>query len=336
MRILLEIWRPPWPESDGSPLASSLETADNGIMAQSNDLQLPSPVELKDLLERVTRGFPALSPQLKQAARHVLGTPEDVALKSMRALAGDAGVPPSTMVRLARAAGFASYDEFRGVFQQAMRSAGADFGSRAEWLQKLPEGGRDNQVIGGMATAILRNTEQAFRGNDVAVMVQAADRLRQARRVYVIGVGGMHPLAAYFYYVSRMALPDVRLAQPVMATMIDELTEIGPEDCAAILSVQPYASETVRTVEFVARRKAAIVALTDSRAAPIAALASDLILLPTATPQFFPSQAATIAVIETLIALIVSHGDKRVLERIKAVERHRRETGIYWRDGGKD
>lgn len=302
-------------------------------MSDQDEIGAVAQVELKDLLEQVTRDFPMLSPQLKQAARHVLDAPEDVALKSMRALASDACVPPSTMVRLARAAGFQSYDGFRAIFQHAMRSARTDFGSRAEWLQKLPEGGRDNQVIGGMAEAILRNAEQTFRGNDMAVMSRAADRLREARRVYVIGVGGMHPLAAYLYYVSRMALPDVRLAQPAMAAMIDELTEIGPEDAAVILSVEPYATETVRAAEFVCRRKASLVALTDSRAAPVAALASDLLLLPTATPQFFPSQVATIAVIETLIALIVSHGDKRVLQRIKDVERHRREAGIYWRDG---
>jgi DNA-binding MurR/RpiR family transcriptional regulator len=284
----------------------------------------------RDLIALVTRLFPDLSPQLKQAAKRVLEAPEDVAMLSMRSFARDAGVPPSTMVRLARALGFASYDEFRAVFQAWVRTAGTDFASRAEWLQQLPEGGRDHQVVAGMASAITANVEMAFRGNELATLTAAANTLRTAKRVWLIGVGGMHPLAAYMYYVARMALPDVRLAAPQMATMIDELTDLGPEDAAAVLSVAPYATETMRTAQFIHQRKASLIAITDSRLAPVAPLASCLLLVPTATPQFFPSQAATITLLETLTALIVSHGDARVLERIARVDTHRREAGIYW------
>jgi DNA-binding MurR/RpiR family transcriptional regulator len=259
-----------------------------------------------------------------------LERPEDVAIRSMRSLAADAGVPPSTMVRLAKAAGFESYEAFRGVFQAAVRSAGTDLVTRAEWLQQLPEGGRAAQVLGGMAGAILANLEQAFRGNELASLKEAADALRAARRTYCVGVGGMHPLAAYLHYVARMALPDVRLAEPAMASMIDELADLEEKDAAVILSVEPYAAETIRTAEFVAGRGACLIAVTDSRAAPIAPLASILLIAPTSTPQFFPSQAAVIALIETLIALVVSHGDKHVLERIERADRHRRETGMYW------
>ncbi len=289
-----------------------------------------SPTSLKDLIGWLTRSYRELSPKLQTAARHVLDRPEDVAIKSMRSLASDAGVPPSTMVRLAKAAGFESYDGFRNVFQQAVRSAGTDLVTRAEWLQRLPEGGRAAQVLGGMAGAILANIEHAFRGNDLATLKEAADTLRKARRVFAVGVGGMHALAAYLHYVARMALPDVRLAEPAMASMIDELTDVEPSDVIVLLSVEPYATETVRVAEFVVRRKARLVAITDSRASPIAPLASTLLLAPTATPQFFPSQAAVIALIETLIALIVSHGDKHVLERIERADRHRRESGMYW------
>lgn len=295
----------------------------------------PAPtIDRKALIEALTKAYPRLSPQLKQAARRVLDAPEEVAIKSMRGLATDAGVPPSTMVRLAKAAGFAGYDEFRRVFQEALRGAGHDLVSRAEWLQRLPEGGRGSQVVAGMAGAVLGNLEATFRGTEAATLEAAALVLRGARRVYIVGVGGMHPIAAYLHYIARMALPDVRLAAPLMATMIDELTDIGPEDAAVVLSVDPYAVESVRTAEFATSRNAAVIVVTDSRASPVAPYGRVLLLVPTATPQFFPSQAATIAVLETVVAMVVSGGDRRVLERIDRVDRHRRQQGIYWRTRG--
>ena len=302
----------------------------------ASPLQPPEPQLARQLLlERLTRDYPTLSPRLKLAARRVLDYPQDVALKSMRALAADAKTPPSTMLRLARAAGFASYESFRGVFQAALRSTGSDFLSRAQWLQTLNETGADgtNGVVGAMAAAVLGNVEEAYRSADLVALAAAADLLRTSRRVHVVGVGGMHAIAAYGHYVARMALADVRLAEPVMAAMIDELADLGPDDAVLLLSVAPYATETVKVAEFTAARGSRLVVLTDSRTAPVAHLATALLLVPTATPLFFPSQAATIALLETLIALTVSHGDAAVLERIARTDSHRREQGLYWRGG---
>ncbi|MEZ5924044.1 MAG: MurR/RpiR family transcriptional regulator [Hyphomicrobiaceae bacterium] len=286
--------------------------------------------DLRTLLAHITQRYPALSPQLRQAAKIVLERPEDVALRSMRALAGEAGVPPSTMVRLAKALDQPSYESFRRVFQEAMRTSATDFVARAEWLQRLPEGGRASGVVGGMAEAILSNVETAFRGSDPELLRNAAEALRKARSVTVVGVGGMHAPAAYFHYVARMTRPNVVLAEPLMASMIDELAGIGPKDAVLVLSVAPYAGQSVESARFAHRSGAHLIAVTDSRAAPIAPIADTLLLVPTATPQFFPSQAATVALLETLIALLVSSGDKAVLSRIEEVEQHRRRAGVYW------
>ncbi len=293
----------------------------------------PPAIDLKDLLAHITQRYPELSPQLRQAAKIVLERPEDVALRSMRALAGEAGVPPSTMVRLARALDQPSYEAFRRVFQEALRTSGTDFVARAEWLQRLPEGGRASGVVGGMAEAILSNVETAFRGNEPATLAAAADKLRTARSAYVVGIGGMHAPAAYFHYVARMTRPNIVLAQPLMASMVDELAGIGAQDVVLVLSVAPYAAQSVETATFAKSTGAHVIAVTDSRTAPLAPLADTLLLVPTATPQFFPSQAATIALLETLIALLVSSGDKAVLARLEEVEQHRRRAGVYWPRG---
>ena len=52
------------------------------------------------LSKAIADGFPSLSPQLQVAEHHALDRPGDVALISVGGLAANAGVHPTTMVRL--------------------------------------------------------------------------------------------------------------------------------------------------------------------------------------------------------------------------------------------
>ena len=92
-------------------------------------------MDYRALTKRITDAFPDLSPQLQQAARHVVDRPDDVALLSMRSLALAADVTPSTMVRLAQSLGYEGYNEFRELFQQRLRVGPSGYVERARDLQ---------------------------------------------------------------------------------------------------------------------------------------------------------------------------------------------------------
>jgi len=66
------------------------------------------------ILVRLRDACNTLSPQLRHAARYLLGRPDEVAFSSMRQIAGRAGVQPATMVRLTQRLG---YDELREPFR---------------------------------------------------------------------------------------------------------------------------------------------------------------------------------------------------------------------------
>jgi len=63
-------------------------------------------MDYAEFAQNLAERYPSLSPQLRLAARHVLDRPDDVALMSMRGIAADAGVHPTTLTRLARALDF--------------------------------------------------------------------------------------------------------------------------------------------------------------------------------------------------------------------------------------
>ena len=85
--------------------------------------------------DRLTWAFPKLSPQLKKCAAYVLEHPSEVATLSMREVAARAGVPPSTMARLARAVGFGAYNEFRDIYRNSINDLSIGRSRRAGQLQ---------------------------------------------------------------------------------------------------------------------------------------------------------------------------------------------------------
>jgi DNA-binding MurR/RpiR family transcriptional regulator len=290
--------------------------------------------DLTSLIDRLAADYPGLSPQLRQAAKFVLDSPTEVAIKSMRRVAAAAGVAPSTMLRLAKAIDYASYEAFRKPFQEAMRERSEGFGNRAKWLQNIAEHSDSGALLSSMAHAGIANLESVFQTNQPETFVNAAKLIRSARQAFVVGAGGAHGFAHYFHYVGKMALPNLRMASIHAGSLIDDLVDLGPSDAVIAMTMQPYTSATVRAAAFARDRGSRVIAITDSRSSPLARGAACLMLIPTQSPQFFPSYTAAAAVLETLTAFIVSGGDKRTVAKIADVERFRYAENIYWDDSG--
>ena len=282
------------------------------------------------ILDQLTASFADLSPRLRQVARHVVKSPEDVALLTMRGLALQLDVPPSTMVRLAQSLGFATYEQFRKPFEQAMRRRGEGFSDRAQWLQHLAGKNRTGQIISTVAEAALLNLETAFTRLSIEDFEQAAKTIINGKKVYVTGVGAMQFISGYFHSVAHMALPNIVFADPIEGGNFDDLCEMGKDDVLFCTVFSPCATASVRTVEFAQSRKTPIVALTDSPVSPIARAASTALIVPTDSPQFFPSQSCVVTVLETLIAILVANGGEKAIRRIETIVEFRNEQGVYW------
>ena len=282
------------------------------------------------ILDRLSTLYPGLSPQLRLAAKYVLDAPAEVAINSMRRIAAAAGVGPSTMLRLAKRLGFPNYESFRRPFQEATRTGQGSFADRAEWLQSLAGGAREGDMLGNMAMAAISNIEKSFETLDPQVLADVADQIRQARKVYIFSGGGLLPIAAYFHAVVRMILPNSVMLEGAPGSEMDVLLHAGPADVMVVISCEPYARSTLRGARIAKARGAKLIALTDSRASPLAPIADALLLVQTQSPHFFPSQVAVVGLLETLIALIVLNSDASTVEKIDEIERLRHAEGLYW------
>ena len=293
-------------------------------------MSLELPTSADAVLKRLTDEFEAFSAQLQRAARFIIDHPREVGVQSMRALAGRAEVHPNTLVRLAQAIGFDGYEAMRERFRDFMVSEGiGGFRDRARWLQEMAAHGGSAEVIAEMATATAGNLDAMWQRQEGAKLDRIADAILAAPRVYVLGMGSAYSLAHQFWYVARMAFEHIAPIPRHGSQPIDDVAWVKPEDVLVALTFQPYRSETMAAVRRAREIGCAIVGVTDSVTSPLARLSDHLLVSPTHTPQFFESHAAVTALLEGLVAILVSRAGDEASARIEAFHEQRLEAGIY-------
>ena len=280
--------------------------------------------------DRLTWAFPKLSPQLKKCAAYVLEHPSEVATLSMREVAARAGVPPSTMTRLARAVGFGAYNEFRDIYRNSINDLSIGRSRRAGQLQ-VAMGETDlDHTLDAFEQAALLNVGALFDQIDRAVLERVAGALTGARRVLVVGTQESHSAANYFHCVAAMGFRNWNLLTWHNGEFTFQVDALTGDDVMVGISIEPCAAETVDVARHARESGARVVGITDRRTSPLAAYSDDILLVPVRSPSFFPSYVAVTALVEVLVGMVVARGAKSVVEKIDDLERRRREMGAYW------
>ena len=291
--------------------------------------EAPLPQSQEEVLARLVAEFDALPGQLQLCARHIIDHPHEVGLQSMRTLAAEAEVHPNSFVRLARHLGFDGYDDLRERFRDFVRGGAGSSPDRLRWLRALDRKGGSAAIFGNMAQACLDNTEKMFARQDIAALERAADWMIGARRVYVLGLGLAYPLAYNFWYVARMGFDHFNLSPRHGSLPSDDLIRIDERDCLLALTFQPYRRDTLAAVRQANNRGAKIIGVSDSDASPLSREADLALVSPTHTPQFFHSNAAVNALLESLCALLVVRGGDAASAAVEAFHAARWEENIY-------
>ncbi len=289
------------------------------------DQRIPEPTAI---LGELAGSLDRLSPQVRQAAVYVLDNPGEVAVTSMRGLADAAGVKPNTLVRMARAVGFEGYEDFRDPFRQHAADAVLSFPDRARFLQTISQGGSHGSLLADMAAAAFANVEGLFADVDADELRAAADLIDGARLACILGVGTARPLAENFAYVAGMAVDNVA-ATPRIGLPIDDVARLDERDVLVAMTFSPYRAEIVDAVRLATERSGPVIAVTDSRASPLARMATHTFVVPTDSPLPFSSNIAATALLETLLAFVVAESPDDVVASIGAFHDNRHRAGIY-------
>lgn len=280
--------------------------------------------------DRIAGRYADLSAKLRDAADFVADNPVDVATRSLRAVSAQSGVSPATFSRLARALGFDNYEQLREMARSAVGNNGMSFSDKARQLQEAPPAAASifERQASACASNILEMQEQV----DPARLDLAVETLRNARNVVLVGAFGSTGIVEYMAYLANYFADNWTLAGRMGASLGSALAPIGPEDTLLIVTKTPYARRAVLAAEIAHRQGANTVLLTDSHACPAIPYATVSFIVPSDSPQFFSSYAATLVLMEAIIAMLVSRSEVGTGDRIREVERRNKALGEFWTD----
>ena len=307
-----------------------------------------------DIVARIAQCVPDLRPAERDVAALILDDLAAAARASIGELALRAGVSVASVTRFAKTVGCHDVRELKlrlaqaaAVGERFLRAAPPDGGDgpqtgkgkrdkrRAESASASSDDALATRVYDEIHAALARNHELLRR----APFAEAAAALREARMIYVFGMGGGSSALA-----DEMRFRLVRLGRPV-ASYQDSLLQrmvastLSPDCVVVALSVTGRVPELLDACRIASDYGAKLVALT-APASPLAALADWLVPIVASETDFIykPSSSRyammmALDVLVTELALAQPEASRELLRRMKlTLDTHR---GIAGRGGAR-
>jgi len=285
-------------------------------------------VKLADRIEdRIADSYADLSVKLKEAADFVVTNQVDVAARSLRSISAASGVSPATLSRLARTLGFATYEDMRELCRNAVEGRVMSFSDRAERLKC--DGERETTILERQAGACIENIAQMSETMDRARLESAVQALVQARKVVLFGALSSTGITAYMASVANYFSVNWTFAGQMGASLGAALASLEEADVLFVVTKSPYAARAVRAAEMARSAGVCTIVLTDSHTCPALQHATYSFIIPSESPQFFSSYAATLVFMETVIAMLVARSGAEASQRIRDVESRNRSLGEF-------
>ena len=284
--------------------------------------------KLKTIEEVVAAHYSGLSEKLREAADAVLANPVDVATRTLRAVSSSTGVAPATLSRLARALGFDSYEEMRELTRGAVERQLDGMGERVQRLRT--DGNNQGPIFDRQAEACISNIAQMRELNPNDRIDAAVEMLLSARNVVLFGAFGASGSVEYLAYLTSYFSSNWMLAGRRGESVGAALAGIQSDDVVFVVTKAPYAKRAVLAVEIAREAGAQTIVITDDYACPALMHATVGFIVPSESPQFFSSYAATMVLIEAIVATLVARSGDDTLDRIRSVEAHNRRFGEFW------
>lgn len=274
--------------------------------------------------QRLARKYDGMSQRLREAGDFIAKNPVSTATRSLRSVAGEAGLAPATFSRLARVLEYESFEQLREVMRRRIDRRVNSFADRAGRLQHGHESGTLDFLTEHWQ-ACLGNLQAFADSIDAAQLNATVDRLHQSRKVLVLGALGSTGIAEYMSYMANFLTDNWHMAGRMGASLGGGLTGLDEQDALVIVTKPPFARKALLAAEVARQNGVYVVVITDNHACPALRHAHSGFLVKSESPHFYSSYVATVFLVETLIGMLASRVGPDATLRIAEVENQNRQ-----------
>lgn len=283
------------------------------------------PLDLDSLVALVRERFPEMSPQFQIGARYLIDFPGEVPVQSMRRIATNAGIQPATLVRLAQSLGYEGWDALRQVFVRGLQHMPRRYAEQAQDVIRRRNARSTLSRHVAAQAGNLRMLEELNEGR----LTTAANLLVRAGRVHIAGFRASYAAAHTLHYLYRLFRDSVTLLRGDTGQLEMELRAFAPADAVVVIGFAPYSHEALRVAEAAHAKGCSIVAVCDSKVAPIARHAHETLLFTTDTSGFFPSTTGANVLAEALASQLLGKAGRQAIAALEQAEDQLHRSGAY-------
>ena len=262
-----------------------------------------------------------LSPAERKLARVLLASYPIAGLESVARFAERAQVSPPTVTRFITKLGFSGYPEFQETLRHEVQARLSSPLTR--YRDDQAERGTESVLSDALDVAAdnLKATVDVLSHRDVNEAVEIVGDVR--RRVMVLGGRVSAPLARYLAAQLHLLRPGIGLVDSERSAPAQQLIDMRKGDVLIVFDYRRYQSDTIESARVAAAQGCNVILFTDPWLSPASAFARQVIVTSVDMVGPFDSLVGAMAVVEGVVAAVLSRLGPRAQSRMQSLERLR-------------
>ncbi|XDB00293.1 MurR/RpiR family transcriptional regulator [Sulfitobacter sp. LCG007] len=279
------------------------------------------------IADRIQSRLDDLTRAERQLAQSILDNYPASGLGTVSALAKDADVSTPTVVRMVAKLGFGGFPEFQAALREELKAkVKGPIARHDTWAEGAPSG----HVLNRFTEAVIDNIRHSLGQIDPVRFDAACAMLADTtRHLYIVGGRITHTLAEYLFLHMQMIRRDVTHIQSTSNAWPHYLLDVAEGDVFVLFDVRRYEANTLKLAEMARARGARIVLFTDQWRSPAHELSDICFSSRIVVPSAWDSAAATLLLVETMIAAVQDLAWDDTRDRMQRLESMFDETRLF-------
>ena len=280
----------------------------------------------RDILSVIQTSMPTFSKGQKLIANFILESYDKAAFMTASNLGNTVNVSESTVVRFAAELGYDGYPAMQKALQEMIRS-------KLTSVQRIEVSNDrigDQDVLSMVMQSDIEKIRLTMEEADRTGFERAADAIVGARRIYILGIRSASAITSFLGFYFNLIFENVVLIHSTsVSEVFEQIFRIGPGDVIIGVSFPRYSRRTVKAMQYARSRGATVVAVTDSEASPLAAIADHNLLAKSDMASFVDSLVAPLSLINALIVAVGRRKNEDLSSTFEALEKIWDEYEVY-------
>ncbi len=281
-----------------------------------------------DILATIQENMPHFSKGQKLIANFILNSYDKAAFMTASKLGRTVNVSESTVVRFAAELGYDGYPSMQKALQEMIRNKLTSI-QRIE-VSKDRIGNQD--VLSMVMQSDIEKIRLTLEETERTTFNEAVQRIAGAKRLYILGIRSASALAEFLTYYFRFMFDDVICVETsAMSETFEQILHIKDGDVLIGLSFPRYSKRTVKAMRYAKDRGATAIAITDSKASPLAEIADVSLLAKSDMASFVDSLVAPLSLVTALIVSVSRIRSEKLEHNLSHLEQIWQEYDVYER-----